>query len=168
MLFPLLGRAYKFNIFSGEGAQKGEVSIDQWIFEVKSVLPDHPEATLWESIIHSLCAAATDLAPVLHMINKLELTYGIVASFDILMQSFYRLQEAKTERVPVYITHLEGTLRAIWEDHLHMMSVVEIQSLLCDHLFNSLWKPLCDLLCYLYDDPQETYPQIVTAPIKAE
>ena len=58
-----------------------------------------------------LGGAMTDLvqclgpqAPVAEIINKLELVYGTVASFDILMQIFYKLQQGKTETVMLYVT----------------------------------------------------------------
>ena len=38
------------------------------------------------------------------ILNKLELVFGTVASFNILMQNFYELQEGKTEKVTVYVT----------------------------------------------------------------
>ena len=67
-----------------------------------SAFTNLPEATLWESIIHCLHEAAADLvcylglnAPVLHMVDKLKLMYGMAASCDILVQNIYRLQQAK-------------------------------------------------------------------------
>ena len=33
-----------------------------------------------------------------------------MASFDILMQNFYKLQQGKTEKVMLYVTQLEGAL----------------------------------------------------------
>ena len=55
-------------------------------------------------------------APVSDIINKVELIYGTVTSFDILMHNYYKLQQGKTERVPLYGTHLEGVLNTIqWE-----------------------------------------------------
>ena len=47
-------------------------------------------------------------APVSEIINNLDLVYGSMAYFNILMQKFYNLQQGKREKVPVYITHLEG------------------------------------------------------------
>ena len=35
---------------------------------------------------------------VSEIINKLELVYGTVVSFDILMQNFYKLQHGKAEK----------------------------------------------------------------------
>ena len=45
--------------------------------------------------------------------ETLELIYGNVASFDILIQNVYKLQQAKTEKLLVYVTHLKGVLNAI-------------------------------------------------------
>ena len=42
--------------------------------------------------------------PVSQMLEKLKLMYGIIASFDILIQNFYKLQQARMERVPTFIT----------------------------------------------------------------
>ena len=39
--------------------------------------------------------------------------YGTVASFNILMQNFYKLQQVRMERVSAFITHLEGVLNAV-------------------------------------------------------
>ena len=91
----LVGKTPEFSIFSGDLTQKGEVSFQKWMFEVKCVIQSHTEATLREGIVYSLWEATADLlqylglhAPVSHIINKLELLYGIVASFDVLMQNF--------------------------------------------------------------------------------
>ena len=68
-------------------------------------MQSHTEATLLEGKVQSLCRAMADpvgyldlQAPVSEIINKLELVYGTMASFDILMQNFYKLQQVKAER----------------------------------------------------------------------
>ena len=43
-------------------------------------------------------------ALVAEIINKLELKYGTMGSFDILIQNFYKLQQGKTEKVILYVT----------------------------------------------------------------
>ena len=98
-----------FTIFSGDSTQKGEVSFEQWAFEVKIVMQSHTEATLREGIAWSLCKAVAYLVwylgpqvPVSEILNKLALVYGTMASFNILMQNVYKLQQGKTEEVPVY------------------------------------------------------------------
>ena len=95
----LPGKTLKFSVFSGDSTQKGEVSFEQWVFEVKSVMQSHTEATLREGIVCLLWGAMVELvqylgphAPVSDIINMLELIYGTIASFDTQMQNFYKLQ----------------------------------------------------------------------------
>ena len=83
-------------------------------------------------------------APVAQMVDKVELMYGIVASFNILMKYFYRLQQSKTERVPAYVIHLEGVLNVIQKDFPYMLSLAEVQNHLCDQLFHHLKRSLHD------------------------
>ena len=111
----IVGKMPKISTFSGDPTQKREVSFEQWVFEVKSVIQSHTEATLWEGMEGSLCRAAANLvwylglqALVLEIINKLELVYGTMAFFDILMQNFYKLSKGKAEKVMLYVTWLEG------------------------------------------------------------
>ena len=70
------------------------------------------------------------------IINKLELVYGTVASFIILMQNFYTLQQGRTGKVTLYVTWLEGVLNAVQQEYPTMLSVSEVQKHLRDHLFH--------------------------------
>ena len=94
-------------------------------------------------------------AQVSQMVDKFELVYNTMASFNILMQYFYRLQQVKTERVPAYVTHMEGALSTIQKDYPYMLSPAELQN----HY---------DFLHYLCDDPCISYPQLVTVAQKAK
>ena len=60
------------------------------------------------------------------IVNKLELVYGTVAAFDILMQNFYKLQ-GKTEKVMLYVTQLEA-LNVVQQEYLMMLSTSEVQN----------------------------------------
>ena len=121
----------------------------------------------------SLCGAMADLvqylglqAPVSEVINKLELVYGTVASFYILMQNLYKLQQGKTEKVPVYFTHLEGEQNVVQQEYPTMLSMGKVQKYLRDHLFHGLHKQLHDSMCYLYDDLRIMYFPLMTAAIR--
>ena len=68
-------------------------------------MQSHTEATLRKGKVQSLCRTEADLiqylglqALVAETINKLELVYGTVASFDIMMQNFHKLQQGKMEK----------------------------------------------------------------------
>ena len=49
-------------------------------------------------------------ALVSQIIEKLELVYGTITFFNMLMQNFHHLQQEKTERVQVFNTKLEKSL----------------------------------------------------------
>ena len=56
----LVSKTPKFSIFSRDSTQNGEVSFEQWAFDIKSVMHSHMEVTLKEGIVWSLCGAAAD------------------------------------------------------------------------------------------------------------
>ena len=102
------------------------------------------------------------------IINKLELLYGTVTSFDILVQNIYKLLQGKMEKVTLYVAQLEGALNAIQQEYLMMLSAGEVQQHLRDNLFHGLHKHLHDSMQYLYDDMRIIYPQLVKASQKAD
>ena len=106
-------------------------------------------------------------APVPGIINKLELVYGTIASFDILMQNFINYK-GKTEKVMLYVTQLEGALNAVQQEYLMMLTASEVQKNLKDCLSHGLHKQLHNCMHYLYDDMKIMYPQPETAAQKAE
>ena len=71
------------------------MSFEQWYHEVQVVKDHYPESLVWESIIRSLKGTVVDMAQymgpttsVAHILQKLSVTFGTVASFDGLMQNF--------------------------------------------------------------------------------
>ena len=73
-----------------------------------------------ESIIRSLKGAVEDMvcymgptASVSEILEKLSVIFGMVASFDMLMQNFYKITQGGSEKVPSFVTRLEGTLNQI-------------------------------------------------------
>ena len=51
-------------------------------------------------------------ASVSDILEKLSVIFGTVASFDVLMQNFYKISQGN-EKVPSFATWLEGTLNQI-------------------------------------------------------
>ena len=81
----------------------------------------YPESVVWESIVRSLKGAAADMArymgptaSVSDILQKLMVIFRTVASFDVLMQNFYKITQRDYEKVPSFTTRLEGTLNQIW------------------------------------------------------
>ena len=61
----LVGKMPKISTFSGDSTQKGEVLFEQWVFEVRSVMQSHTEATLQEGMVWSLQGATSHLVQYL-------------------------------------------------------------------------------------------------------
>ena len=69
--------------------------------------------------MRSLKGAVADMARymgptagVSEISEKLSIIFGTVASFDVLMQNFYKISQGK-EKVPSFATKLEGTLNQV-------------------------------------------------------
>ena len=106
--------------FSGEAMLgKAEVSFKWWYHEVQCVKDHYPESVVQESIVQSLRGAAADMAwymgptaSIREILQKLMVIFGTVASFDVLMQNFYKVTQSN-EKVPSFTTRLEDTLNQI-------------------------------------------------------
>ena len=111
----------KISTFSGDVAPgKTKVSYEQWSHEVQCIKDHYPESVVSESIMRSLKWAAADLAcymgptaSVSEILEKLSVIFGTVASFDILIQNFYKIMQGGNKKVPSFVTRLEGTLNQI-------------------------------------------------------
>ena len=107
----------KISTFSGNVAPgKTEVSYEQWSHKVQCIKDHYPESVVRESIMWSLKGAAADMAcymgptaSVSNILEKLSIIFGTVTSFDVLMQNFYKISQGN-EKVPSFVTRLEGTL----------------------------------------------------------
>ena len=111
----------KINTFSSDVTPgKTEVLYKQWNHEVQCIKDHYPELVVWESIMRSLKGAAADMAwymgptaGVSNILEKLSVIFGTIASFDMLMQNFYKITQGSSEKVPSFTTRLEGTLNQI-------------------------------------------------------
>ena len=79
-------------------------------------MKDHyPESVVRESIMWSLKGAIADMAHYMGptaRVSEICIIFGTVASFDVLMQNFYKISQGN-EKVPSFATQLEGTLNQI-------------------------------------------------------
>ena len=84
----------KLSAFSGEKA-KGEVSFEQWSYELQSLRKNYSDAALREGIQCSLRGATADTVhnmgpnvPMDMILKQFTIIYGNVKSFDLLMRDF--------------------------------------------------------------------------------
>ena len=83
-------------------------------------------------------------ASVAHILWKLLVIFGMVASFDVLMQNLYKVMQGSNEKVPSFAMRLEGTLNQIRLQCPRKMTDLEVQQNLKDCLFHGVWKHICD------------------------
>ena len=90
------------------------------------------------------------------MISKLETIYGTIASYDVLMQNYYKISMDPKEHIQVYATRMEGALNQIRTKFHHMLGDKDIETQLWDRLFYKIIKALWDSICYLNDNDKIT------------
>ena len=104
----VVGRMPKFSTFSEDFTQKGGGLV--WTIGIWSEECDakYHRGNIEGEKVWSLCRVMANLAwylglpaPVPEIIKKIELVYGTLASFYILLQTFYNLQQGKMEKVTV-------------------------------------------------------------------
>ena len=74
----------------------------------------------------------------LDILAKLDHIYSSAASFEILMQSFFKIPQQWRKGISGFVTRLEGCLSHIRIEHLHRVTEHEAQHHLNDQLFHGL------------------------------
>ena len=144
----------RINTFSGK-AMPGKTEVSkQWYHKVQCVKDHYPEPVVWENIVWFLKGAAADMAWYMgptasdeEILQKLMVIFGTVASFDVLMQNFYKVTQGNHDKVSSFTTRLEGTLNQIW--------------LKCPGRIGGLIR-------YLHGNFKTTYSQLMVTARKAE
>ena len=168
--------ALRINTFSSKAMPgKTEVSFEQWYHEVQCVKDHYPESVAWESIVRSLKGATADMAwcmgptaSVSTILQKLMVIFGTVASFDVLMQIFYKVTQGSHEKVHSFATRLEGTFNQIQLKCPRWIANCGVSWHLKDYLFHRVCKHIRDSIRYLYGNLETTYSQIMVMAHEAE
>ena len=164
----------KLSTFSGERV-KGEVSFEQWSYELQTLRKTYSDSALREGIQHSLRGAAADTVrnmgpdvPLDTILKKFTSVYGNVKSFDLLMRDFYRADQREEESIPSFATRMEGLLSQIRDKFLEKFTDSEEQKLLKDRSFHGCRKTVKDSVKYCFSDPQVDYMQFLEECRKVE
>ena len=164
----------KLSAFSGEAA-KGEVSFNQWSYELQTLRKSYSDLALREGIQCSLRGAAADVVrnmgpdvPLDLSIKKFSIIYGNVKSFDLMMRDFYRADQGEDESIPSYATRIEGLLSQIRDKFPDKLPLQEEQRLLKDHLFHGSRKGIRDSLKYCFADTFIDYMHFLEECKKSE
>ena len=164
----------KLSAFSRERA-KGEVSFEQWSYELQTLRKTYSDSALREGIQHSLRGAAADTVrnlgpdvPLDTIIKKFTIVYGNVKSFDLLMWDFYLADQAEEESIPSFATWVEGLLSQIHDKFPEKLTHPEEQRLLKDCMFHGCKKSIQDSVKYCFADPCIDYMHFLEECRKAE
>ena len=154
---------------------KMEMSFKQWYHKVQCIKDHYLESVVRESIICSLKVAAADMArymgpitSIAHILQILTVIFGTVASFDILLQSYYKVTQSNHEKVPSFAMRLEGNINQIQLQCPGRIMNQKVQQHLKDHLFHGVHKHIRDSIQYLYSNSRTTYSQLMITSHKVE
>ena len=108
----------RINTFSSKATPgKIEVSFEQWNHEVQCVKDHYPELVVWESIVRFLKGAVADMAQymgptasVSNILQTLTVIFRAVASFNVLMQNFYKVTQGSHEKSALLHQDARGKL----------------------------------------------------------
>ena len=107
-------------------------------------------------------------ARVSEILQKLTVIFSTVASFNVLMQNFYKVTQGNHETVPSFTTRLEGTLNQIWVKCPRRIADCKVACHLKDQPFHRVSKCIRDSIRYLHSNPETTYSQLRVAARKAD
>ena len=157
----------KISQFSGDSL-KGDVSFEQWEYEVEILKATHTESAIREAITKSLKGSAAEALRALGPLATLEQIlvsfrgkYGIAASYDTLMSDLYTFTQQDEETVPQFATKIETKLSSIkWKFPGNVTVDVESR-ILRDRLFFGIKKDIRDSIRYRFSDPSVTYSDLL-------
>ena len=139
---------------------KGGCLFEQWAFKVKGVMQSCMDTVLREGIVCCLWGpglvfgAACPIGRDNNEIRAHAWHCGVIQHFDT---KSFKLQQGKTEKVPVYVPQLQGELNVVQQEYPKFKNTC---------LFHGLHKQLYTSMHYLYDDPRVMYPQLMTAALR--
>ena len=87
------------------------------------------------------------------ILDKIDSLHGLVSTFDVIMQGFYRESQGSGETIAHYIASLDCKLDEIHVKHLNRVSEAEAAGYIRDHLFYGLRKPIIEAIHAKFDTP---------------
>ena len=125
--------------------------------------------------MRSLKGAVADMAQymgptasVSDILDKLTVIFRTVASFDVLMENFYKITRGNNKKVSSFTMRLEGPLNQIRLRCPRQITNCEVSWHLKKQLFHRVQKYVRDLIRYLYGNSKITYSELVIAACRVE
>jgi len=155
--------------FSGEAPEKGKptCNYEQWRQDVQNLRQNYSEGLVREAIFKSLTSSARSaisslgLTPsVIAIIERMDIMFGAVSSSDVLLQSFYDLQQG-SQSVAAFSIKLEESLAVLVSVDPFAVPLLKKDELLRSRLFHGCKEPLRNAVRHRFDDPRVTYPELL-------
>ena len=100
-------------------------------------------------------------ASVSNILEKLSVIFGTIASFNVLMQNFYKITQGSSKKVPSFATRLEGILNQIRLRCPGQITDHEVPWHLKECLFYRVRKHMRESIRYLCGNPKTSYSEVV-------
>ena len=164
----------KLNMYLGtETPGKGEVNFEAWRYEVKSLCASHEESVVKEAMIRSLREPAALVlrglptnATVKEILRCMEQRCNPTVDAHVMLKEFNNMTQGSKESAAAYITRLEAALHRICTKHPDEIRENRAQVMLKRGCYQGLRDGLKESFWYLYDNPTETYEDLVEKVIQ--
>ena len=166
----------KLNLYSGaEPPGKGEVSFEQWRYEVQALEVSHEASVVREAIIRSLCEPAATVmrgippgTSIAHIIKRMEQHCDPTVDVQCMIHDFNNLKQGSRESAAAFITKLEGTMHKIQSKYPREYTEHRAAEVLRRAFYQGLKGSLRDSLRFLYEDSSKTYKELVSKAIQID
>lgn len=154
--------------FSGK-VEDGKVSFEHWEFQILALGATHSDKAIKEAMIRSAKGKAAEALRNMDpscswktILNNLKTKYQIVATYDSLMAQFYQLKKG-SESVSQFAITLEAKLNHIRAKHPVAMTPIVYFTTLRERFFKGLSLSLRASLRHKFDDPNQSYQNLLQA-----
>lgn len=160
----------KISNFSGDSSSKGDVSYDQWKFEVKSLMRDklYHEGVVLQAIRRSVRGSAAEVLMTLGedvsvdtALTKFDHMFGNVLPAEILLEQFFSARQKDSESVTSYACRLEELLAQVSKKQSDILSKEATQGMLRTKFYSGLRTELRRQVRYMFDREGSTYDDLL-------
>ena len=160
----------KISNFSGDSSSKGDVSYDQWKFEIKSLMRDklYHEGVVLQAIRRSVRGSAAEVlmtlgedASVDVALTKFDHMFGNVLPAEILLEQFFSARQKDSESVTSYACRLEELLVQVNKKQSDILSKEATQGMLRTKFYSGLRTELRRQVRYMFDKEGSTYDDLL-------
>ncbi len=167
----------KLSNFSGDRGAKGEVSFDQWRFEVRALTRDkiYHEGLVLQAIQRSVRGSAAEILMTLGetvtvetILEKFDHLFGNVLPAEVVLEQFYGSRQKSEESVASWACRLEDLLAQVSRKQTVSLSKEAVQGMLRTKFYSGLHTGIRDKVRHKFDNESATYDDLLVLARTAE